>query len=150
MSLADAHPLLQRLVQQFDAAWITPDTLPAWADGPGDRVLLLAGDPVRFPEGLDVAVVLPELQRAHGGRFTLAVADPAHEDALARRWGSNRWPALVFLRDGGYVGVLAGMHDWTDYVARVGELLAAPVVRAPTVGIPVVAAAGSATAGSCH
>ncbi|MCK6424126.1 MAG: hydrogenase [Burkholderiaceae bacterium] len=146
MSLADAHPLLQRLVQQFDAAWITPDTLADWADGPGDRVLLLAGDPVRFPEGLDVAVVLPELQRAHGGRFTLAVADPAHEDALARRWGSNRWPALVFLRDGGYVGVLAGMHDWTDYVERVGELLAAPVVRAPTVGIPVVAAAS----GSCH
>lgn len=150
MSLADAHPLLQRLVQQFDAAWITPDTLTAWADGPGDRVLLLAGDPVRFPEGLDVAVVLPELQRAHGARFAIAVADPAHEDTLARRWGSNRWPALVFLRDGGYVGVLAGMHDWTDYVARVGELLAAPLVRAPTVGIPVVAAAGSATAGSCH
>lgn len=141
-----AAPLVRRLAASPGARWVPAEALAAFLAEPGEQMLFFHGDPVRFPEVLDVAVVLPELQRAHGGRFTLAVADPAHEDALARRWGSNRWPALVFLRDGGYVGVLAGMHDWTDYVERVGELLAAPVVRAPTVGIPVVAAAS----GSCH
>jgi hydrogenase-1 operon protein HyaE len=148
MSLDTAHPLLQRLVQQHGARWITPETLADFADGPGDRVLFFSGDPVRFPEALDVAVVLPELQAAHPGRFVVGVVDRDHEDAIARRYGANRWPALLFLRDGQYVTLLAGMHDWGDYVALVGAALAAPTGRAPTVGIPVVSAGGSAAA--CH
>jgi hydrogenase-1 operon protein HyaE len=39
------------------------------------------------------------------------------------------------------------MHDWTDYVAKVGEALAAPVGRAPTIGIPLVSATPAST---CH
>ena len=148
MSFDTAHPLQQRLVQQFGAQWITPDTLDAFLAQPGDRVLFLGGDPVRFPEALDVAVVLPELQRAHGGRFALAVTPREHEETLARRHGSQRWPALLFVRDGRYVTTLAGMHDWTDYVARVGEALAMAPSRAPGVGIPVVSA--DAAPSACH
>ncbi|HMZ00045.1 MAG TPA: hydrogenase [Burkholderiaceae bacterium] len=151
MSYDTAHPLQQRLVQQFGARWITPETLEAFIAEPGDRVLFLSGDPVRFPEALDVAVVLPELQAAHPGRFAVGVVDREHESEIARRFGSNRWPALVFLRDGAYVTTLAGMHDWTDYVAKVGEALDAPVGRAPTIGIPLVAAtAGAGAAPACH
>jgi hydrogenase-1 operon protein HyaE len=149
MSFDTAHPLQQRLVQQFGAQWITPDTLDAFLAEPGDRVLLLGGDPVRFPEALDVAVVLPELQAAHPGRFAVGVVDREHEDAIARRFGCNRWPSLVFLRDGAYVTTLSGMHDWTDYVAKVGEALEAPVGRAPTIGIPLVSATAGA-ASACH
>ncbi len=146
--LAALHPLVQRLVHDFDARVVTPDTFDAWAAEGGDRVLLLGGDPVRFPEALDVAVVLPELQRAHGGRFALAVTPREHEETLARRHGSQRWPALLFVRDGRYVTTLAGMHDWTDYVARVGEALAMAPSRAPGVGIPVVSA--DAAPSACH
>jgi len=147
MSHDNAHPLQQRLVQQFGASWVTTDTLDAFLAQPGDRVLLLGGDPVRFPEALDVAVVLPELQAAHAGRFAIGVVAREHEDAVARRFGSNRWPSLVFLRDGAYVTTLSGMHDWTDYVAKVGEALAAPIGRAPTIGIPLVSATPAST---CH
>jgi hydrogenase-1 operon protein HyaE len=152
MSYDTAHPLQQRLVQQFGAAWITPDTLEAFLAEAGDRVLLLSGDPVRFPEALDVAVVLPELQAAHPGRFRVGVVDREHEEAIARRFGCNRWPSLIFLRDGAYVTTLSGMHDWTDYVARVGEALDAPTGRAPSIGIPLVAAHGATagTASACH
>jgi hydrogenase-1 operon protein HyaE len=142
------HPLVQRLVREFGARVVTPDTFDAWAAEGGDRVLLLGGDAVRFPEALDVAVVLPELQRAHGGRFAIGVATREHEETLARRHGAQRWPALLFLRDGRYVTALAGMHDWTDYVARVGEALAMAPSRAPSVGIPVVGA--TAAASTCH
>lgn len=147
MSFDYAHPLQQRLVQQFGATWVTTDTLDAFVAEPGDHVLLLSGDPVRFPEALDVAVVLPELQAAHAGRFTVGVVDREHEDAIARRFGSNRWPSLIFLRDGAYVTTLPGMHDWSDYVAKVGEALAAPTGRAPTIGIPLVSADPAST---CH
>lgn len=141
------HPLVQRLVADGRAAAVTPDTLADWAGRAGDHVLLLAGDPVQFPEGTDVAIVLPELQAAFAGRFDLGVVPREEEDAVARRYGVNRWPSLVFVRGGGYVTTLPGMRDWGDYVDAVREALAAPVGRAPSVGIPVV----SASAGSsCH
>lgn len=145
---ADLHPLVARLVRAFDARLVTPDSVDAWSAEGGDRVLLLGGDPVRFPEALDVAVVLPELQRAVGGRFRIAVAARGDEDALARRYGVLRWPALVFLREGRYVSVLPGMHDWTDYVAQVQAALATAPSRVPGVGIPVVSATAGASA--CH
>ena len=144
---AALHPLFARLVREFGARVVTPDGCAAWAAEGGDRVLLLGGDPVRFPEALDVAVVLPELRRAHGDRFEIGVAAREHAEALAPQHGSQRWPALIFLRDGRYLGTLAGMHDWTDYVAQVGEMLARTPTRAP---IGIAAAGTGADAPSCH
>lgn len=144
-----AAPLVARLVDRFAAEWVGHDTHDDFVAGPGDRVLFFTGDAVRFPESVDVAVVLPELQaalRGPGGAppFRVGVVRRRDEDALARRWGSQRWPCLVFLRDGAYVGALPGMHDWTDYLAQVRALLAAPATRVPGVGIPVVAAGAGA------
>lgn len=141
-------PVMQRLVDQFGASCIAADNLAAFLATPGDAVLLLAGDPVQFPEGLDVAVVLPELRSALGAEFAIGVVAPAQQEAVARRYGSQRWPSLIFLRDGQYVTTLAGMHDWTEYLKRVEAALAAPVSRAPTIGIPVVNA--DASSSSCH
>lgn len=143
-----ATPLLRRLVEQCGAVWVDAGALEAFAAQPGDRVLFFSGDPVRFPEGQDVAAVLPELQAAYPERFQIGVVPVADEDAIARRYGSQRWPALVFLRDGRYVTTLAGMHDWADYVAHVGAALAMPASRAPTIGIAVVSA--DAGRGGCH
>ncbi|MEK7884640.1 hydrogenase [Methyloversatilis sp. NSM2] len=141
-------PLVDRLVSAHGATWLTADNVADWAAGGGDRVILLAGDPVRFPEALDVAVVLPELRQHFAQRFAVGVATREHEDAIAKRYGSIRWPALVFVRDGQYVTVLSGMLDWDVYVERVAEALAMPVSRAPTIGIPV--RNGSASDSSCH
>jgi hydrogenase-1 operon protein HyaE len=151
--IADTSALIARLATQFGATWVDETTVAAWAAGGGDRVVLLAGEPVRFPEGLDVAVVLPELRRSASSPFEIAVVPRAHEDAVARRYGSQRWPTLLFLRDGQYVTALSGMHDWDVFVARVDEALAMPVSRAPTIGIPLVnagAATGAADDASCH
>ena len=146
-----APPLLAQLVSKHQAEWLDFDSIDAWlAEQQGDHVLLFAGDPVRFPEALDVAVVLPELQKASaasGRGFGLAVAVPDCAEELAKKFGSQRWPTLMFFRAGQYVTTLSGMHDWTDYLALVAQALAAPTSRAPTIGIPLV----SSTAGStCH
>ncbi|MBB4843749.1 hydrogenase-1 operon protein HyaE [Paucibacter oligotrophus] len=139
--------LIARLVSQHGASWVDGDSIQAWAEQGGDRVVLFAGDPVQFPEGQDVAVVLPELRRALGGRFEMAVVPRELEQDLARRYGSQRWPSLLFLRDGQYVATLSGMHDWDVFLNEVGRVLSLPVSRAPTIGIPLVSAnAGSA----CH
>jgi hydrogenase-1 operon protein HyaE len=140
------HPLLQRLAEAPRARAVDPASLDAWLGEPGEHVLLFAGDPVRFPEALDVAVVLPELQAAFAGRFDVGVVPREHEDRLARRFGVQRWPSLVFLRGDGYLATVSGMHDWTDYVAEVARAVEQDVSRAPSVGIPVVAAGAAASA----
>lgn len=150
-----AAPLVQRLVTQHGARWIGRAQIEDFLAEPGDRVLFFHGDPVRFPEGVDVAVVLPELQRAvndgrAGGRFQIGVVPRADEDALAARFDVQRWPSLLFLRDGRYVTVVAGMLDWTDYVARVQQALAMPATRTPGIGIRVVRADAGSDAGGCH
>lgn len=147
MTATTLPAVMQRLIDRFDATRIEADTLAAFLDRPGTRVLLLAGDPVQFPEGLDVAVVLPELRSALAAEFAIGVVAPDSQDAVARRYGSQRWPSLVFLRDGQYVTTLSGMHDWTEYLKLVEAALAMPVSRAPTIGIPVVSAHA---APSCH
>ena len=145
-----APPLVMRLARDFGAAWVTEDDVADWSAGGGDRVVLLAGDPVRFPEGQDVAAVLPELMKAFPQRFALAVVPRDNEDAVARRYGSQRWPTLLFFRDGQYVTAIAGMQDWDVYLQGVAAALALPPSRPPTIGIPVVSQAGAAPGNGCH
>lgn len=144
----ETSPLVERLVSVHGATWVDETSIGPWAAEGGDRVVLFAGDAVQFPEGQDVAVVLPELQRCFPGRFKVAVVPREIEQDLAKRYGSQRWPTLLFLRDGQYVTTLCGMHDWDDYVRQMAHALAMPISRAPTIGIPVVSATASGT--SCH
>ncbi|MEI2624696.1 MAG: hypothetical protein V9G23_12890 [Giesbergeria sp.] len=64
--------LVQRLVNDYGASWIDADECQRLhRRGTGARVLFFCGDPIRFPEGLDVAVVLPELRAALSGGFAI-------------------------------------------------------------------------------
>jgi hydrogenase-1 operon protein HyaE len=147
MEVTEIHaPLVQRLAREFGAAWVDEGSVAEWTAGGGDRVVLLAGDPVRFPEGVDVAAVLPELMKSFPNRFGIAVVPRDREDAVARRYGSQRWPSLLFFRDGQYVTAIAGMQDWDVYLSGVAAALAMPPSRPPTIGIPVVGPNGG---GSC-
>ncbi|PIV76734.1 MAG: hydrogenase, partial [Rhodocyclales bacterium CG17_big_fil_post_rev_8_21_14_2_50_68_7] len=66
---------------------------------------------------------------------------------LAPRYGFGIWPALVFLRDGGYVGVIEGMRNWQEYRREVAAMLDRPVRRAP---VPGAAVRAEGVAGTCH
>jgi hydrogenase-1 operon protein HyaE len=145
-----AAPLVMRLAREFGAAWVDEKSVAAWVAGSGDRVVLLAGDAVRFPEGQDVAAVLPELMKSFPRRFNVAVVPRDSEDAVARRYGSQRWPTLLFFRDGQYVTAIAGMQDWDVYLKAVAAALAMPPSRPPTIGIPVVSQSGKVSDSNCH
>lgn len=137
-------PLIERLVTDHGALRVDRASLEDFESRPGDAVLFFSGDPVRFPEGLDVAVVLPELRAAIGRDFAIGVVTRESEDFIARRYGSQRWPSLVFVRDGEYLATVSGMKDWSDYIDEVRHALAATPTRRPSIGIPVVSADGSA------
>lgn len=140
------HPLVARLVEISARPAITPEALEAFLDEPGEVVLFCGGDPLQHPECLDVAVVLPELHRLFAGRCRIAVAARELEPALQVGYGIQRWPSLLFLRDGQYVGVIAGMQDWSVYLERFKQLLDTPASRPPSIGIAVASQSGQ----HCH
>ncbi|MBL8328482.1 MAG: hydrogenase [Rubrivivax sp.] len=143
----NTHPLIERLALETGGAEVRPAEVEHFEAQPGDAVLYFGGDPVRFPEALDVAVVLPELRASlGGGAWRVGIVPREVEDTLARRYAVQRWPSLVFLRDGGYLGTVSGMKDWSDYVTEVRDVLAQTPGRRPAPTIAIRSADGEA----CH
>ncbi len=102
----------------------------------GLAALLLTDDPQRNLEVLDACVILPEALKPLGDRISRHVAGSDFSPALMPRYGVARAPAVVFLRDGEFVGMLNGIRDWGDYQAEVDRLLSGTAQPRP-IGIPV-------------
>jgi hydrogenase-1 operon protein HyaE len=127
------------------------DGYAAFAEAPGNTLILFTEDPAKVPETWDITVILPEVVTRMQADVRIGVLAPADARKLAARYGIRIWPALLGLRDGEYLGTIEGLKDWGVYVRLLPELLAAAPSRPPSIGIPVLdanAAAGSA--GQCH
>ena len=141
--------LLERLEREHGIALLRGAAGDEFAAGEGDSLTLLIDDPLRAPEVWDVAVVLPEALAALPAPPRVAVADMATSRALGERFDVRRYPAMLFRRAGDYVGVVHGMLDWDAFVPAIVGMLAAPVKRAPGIGIPVrPAGAGGCSSGA--
>jgi hydrogenase-1 operon protein HyaE len=139
-------PLVTRLVEQFGATRLDEPGFGAFAAGSGCSVLFFSEDPQRIKETLDAAVILPEIVHAVPQPLRIGVLPPPLANAKAALYGVRRWPALVFLRDGGWLGNIEGLRDWADYLAQAKAVLAGPVRPLPAKAIPL-AAAGAVSCG---
>lgn len=142
-ALQPLHPLLSQLASRHGFVPLEPEDVDAFAAAPGHALLAFTEDPVRYKETLDLAVIAPEIACAFPGRFRCAVLYPQAARKVAPRYGFARWPALVVLRDGAYVGAIDGLRAWDEYLAEAAALLAAEPSRPPSVGIAVKSAAGA-------
>jgi hydrogenase-1 operon protein HyaE len=140
-----SSPSIERLIRESGLPVLDMNTHDDFVGRPGESILFFAGDPGRFSESNDVAVILPELLKTFAGRLRGAVVGREAEKALAARYGVNRWPTLVVVRAGDYLGQIAGMQDWPVFAQQVQAMLEGAPTRPPTVGVPVV----SAGAGTC-
>ena len=143
------HPLLQQLFTRHGFTEVRADNFDAFAGQRGHTLLLFTEDPHRYKETLDLAVIVPELARAFPQRFRVGVLPQQAARRLAPRYGFRRWPALVLLCDGHYVGAIDGVRDWNEYTDTLARLLVAPATRPPTIGI-AVQAAGETDGPACH
>ncbi len=143
------HPLLARLASSLDAPVLEADAFDVWASQGGRALVVFTEDPVLYRETLDLAVIVPELAAAFPGRFRTALLLQAAARVIAPRYGFRRWPALVLLQEGRYVGAIDGLRDWQEYLEEMNRLLAAQPTRPPSIGI-AVKAAGQGDAPACH
>jgi hydrogenase-1 operon protein HyaE len=141
------HPLLAQLADRHGFVPLSPDAVDAYTQQPGLTLLAFTEDPVRYRETLDLAVIAPELARTFENTFRCGVLYPEAARKVAPRYGFARWPALVVLRDGEYVGAIDGLRDWEGYLTEMAALLAAAPSRPPSVGIAVKSAAAPSSCG---
>ncbi len=135
-----SHPLIDRLTGELGYAEIGLDDHDEFVATPGLNVLFFPGDPKTVNDATDVAVVLPELVASFGGQLNPGVVTDTFGAAkeLKRKYGFQRFPSLVFIRSGDYVGTIERIQDWAYYLTRINELMVAEARRPPGFSIPVV------------
>lgn len=129
-------PLIDRLIDDLAYPQANADNIARLIAGNEYLVLFFPGNPDRYPESNDVAVILPELIRAFEGKLKPAVVMNEDEAAVRERYPFNVWPSLVFLRSGVQVGTIGKVQDWADYIEQIAALLAedaAPAQAIPTI-----------------
>lgn len=119
------HDLTRRGLPEVDAASVDR-FLRASNEAGAVAVLLSGGDPARFMEAIDVAVVLPELIDAFQGRLRGAVIARRAESELGQRFGVRVQPTLIFVAKGETLGLIAKIQDWSVYVDRIAKLIDRP------------------------
>ena len=137
--------LLDKLVIKHAITELDQAGFQTFMDQPGNAVALLTDEPDTAPESWDLAVIFPELLAATSVNLRAAMLRPDGSKLIQTRFGLSRLPALVFLRDGGYVGAIEGIRDWSEFVAECKTMLGKPASRAP-IGIAVSVVSPS----SCH
>ena len=137
-----SHVLIDRLVEELGYAEITLENHDEFIAAPGLNVLFFPGDPKTVKDATDVAVVLPELMGAFAGKLNAGVVTDVFGDgkALKHKYGFTHFPALVFVRESGYVGAISRIRGWQEYLTLINELLIAEPRRPPGFSVEVVSA----------
>lgn len=129
-------PLVQTVVQEHGYPVVGVSDVDAFLAA-RDHVVLFFSELMKpEPEAADVAIILPELERAFEGRFAVAAVGWDAQRELQRRYRFKKYPSLVFLRRGDYLGVISGVLDWNDYLARVAAILEAEPSEPPPMVLP--------------
>lgn len=119
-----SHPLLTRLADEFGWPVLdTPGALAGYLARPGVHCVFIPGDPARNLETPDAAVILPELYQTFQRRFDCAVAGDAIEVALREATGVLKTPSFLFYDGAVFLGGIARIRDWDDYLARIPQIL---------------------------
>lgn len=138
--------LIDNMIKKYAWPVLGEHDFDQYVNTAGDSVVFFSEDPKRYPESNDVAMILPEIIKTFEGRLRAAVVDWPAQHKMQSRFGFTTWPALVFLREGRYLGVITGVRNWRDYLGEINDLLAGEPVEAPGFALPVV----NSGVGGCH
>ena len=129
-------PPIQNMIERHGYAAPSGDALEAFIRTHDEVVLFFAEGIKRLPEADDLAVILPELVAAFDNRFAVAVVPLPDHRELQLRYRFMKFPTLVFLRDGDYLGAISGVFDWSDYLVDIERILASAPSEPPPMTLP--------------
>lgn len=129
-------PLIESIIERENLPIVTSDTLAGFAQGNGDTILFVTGDWSRHVEVNDVAVILPEILKASNGALKAAVLDRGSERKIQTTYRFSKFPSLIFLRDGEYLGTIQKVLDWQDYITEINTILAGDPKPVPVYQFP--------------
>ena len=132
-----SSPLLDKMLTQYQYPLLDEDTIDPFIAAQDECVLFFTEDPQRFPETNDVVMILPELVKEYGGRFSVGVISQKSQRKLQARYGFREWPTLVFLRRGQFLGSISRVQDWVDYIIKINDLLSSEGRPEPGFDIPI-------------
>ena len=130
-------PLIKTMIEQYGYPVLTETSFDDFTRSQEECVLFFTENPTRFPESNDVAMILPELVKEYGYRFSGAVIAQEAQRKLQARYDFKEWPTLVFLRKGQYLGHVSRVQDWNDYILKINAILSSEPRQPPGIGIPV-------------
>jgi len=128
--------LIKKMTEQYKYQVLNEDNIDQFIKSHENCILFFAENPVRYPESDDVAMILPELVKEYGYRFTAALIEQKSERVLQRRFGFVRWPTLVFLKKGQMLGYISKVQNWNEYIIKINDLLTAK--PKPLLDIPLI------------
>jgi len=140
--------LLQRLADQYAYPVLGEEDIDGFVAERDHVVLFFTGDPSRIGETADIAVILPELMKVFGDVLTPAIVARSAERPLQLRYRFSAYPALVFLNRGGYLGAIAKVQDWNDYLADIAAIISREPSEPPPYRLPGCVTSGHAGNGS--
>lgn len=129
-------PLLEAVIGRRNWPVVNTESYTDFVQEHRFTVLFHPGDWERLGESNDVAVILPELETAFQGVFKVAVVDRLSERKLQATYRFPAFPALVFLRDGDYLGAIPRVLDWDDYLREIARILSLKPSAPPPFPMP--------------
>ena len=131
------HPIFKKMTEECGFEQIDSDSFEAFLKKDGLSLILFVDDPNRMKETMDAIVIAPELAKSCQLIKNKAVICPPQARKLSAIYGFKRWPAMVFVRDGAYLGAVDGLRLWSQLVAEVDEIIQRSPSFPPSIGIPV-------------
>ena len=132
-----SHPLYLRMINEHGFEACDAETLPNFLEKPGLSMVVFVEDPNRMKETMDALVIGPELAKSCALIEHRAIVGPPNARHIAVKYGFKRWPAMVFFRDGKYLGAVDGLRLWADLVKETDEIIHSEPSYPPSIGIPV-------------
>lgn len=117
-----SSPIIDNMVEKNAVPYIKADNYQSFINNNEFAVLFFAGDPKRYPETNDVAMVLPEIVKEFKS-MACAIVDESFEQELQNQFDFTRWPALAFFTNGQYQGAITGIQNWEDYLQQIPKII---------------------------
>ena len=123
--------ILSRISRNDNIFELTSGNLDEFINGGGERLIFFLDNPIKRREVVDLAVLIPDLSKLTGREVKSGFLREEFSKDLITKYAINFLPAILFLRNGGYLGVISGLKNWGEYQELISEIINLEVSNLP-------------------